>query len=110
MLTLPALPACQIGGGSSAPNQSANTSGTLDRGFSNEFGARPMRREIQTSLEGPLSVKILEGRFSEGDRIRIDVRGRSFVFRKMTAAARKNPPRPRKSSTSKRTTKSDSKS
>ncbi len=82
----------------------------LERGFSSEFGARPMRREIQTSLEGPLSVKILEGRFSEGDRIRIDVRGRSFVFRKMTAAARKNPPRPRKSSTSKRTTKSDSKS
>ena len=37
MLTLPALPACQIGGGSSAPNQSANTSGTLDRGFSNDI-------------------------------------------------------------------------
>lgn len=82
----------------------------LERGFSDEFGARPMRREIQTSLEGPLSEKILKGQFSEGDGVKIDVRGRSFVFRRMTAAGRKSPPRPRKSSTSKRTTKSDSKS
>ena len=82
----------------------------LERGFSNEFGARPMRREIQASLEGPLSEKILKGQFSEGDRVKIDVRGKSFAFRKMTSSGRKKSSRSRKSSTSKQTTKSDNKS
>jgi len=45
----------------------------LEQGFSSEFGARPMRREIQSSIEAPLSEFILEGRFREGDTIKVDV-------------------------------------
>ncbi|MBH31293.1 MAG: Clp protease ClpC [Candidatus Marinimicrobia bacterium] len=45
----------------------------LDRGFSDEFGARPMRREIQASIEAPLSESILKGRFVEGDTVKVDV-------------------------------------
>jgi ATP-dependent Clp protease ATP-binding subunit ClpC len=45
----------------------------LEQGFSSEFGARPMRREIQSSIEAPLSEFILEGRFREGDIIKVDV-------------------------------------
>ena len=45
----------------------------LEQGFSSEFGARPMRREIQSSIEALLSEFILEGRFREGDTIKVDV-------------------------------------
>ncbi len=45
----------------------------LEQGFSSEFGARPMRREIQSSIEAPLSEFILERRFREGDTIKVDV-------------------------------------
>ena len=45
----------------------------LEQGFSSEFGARPMRREIQSSIEAPLSEFILEGRFRGGDTIKVDV-------------------------------------
>ena len=45
----------------------------LEQGFSSEFGARPMRREIQSSIEAPLSEFILEGRFRAGDTIKVDV-------------------------------------
>ena len=46
----------------------------LDHGFSDEFGASPMRREIQSSIEAPLSESILRGRFLEGDTVKIDVK------------------------------------
>ena len=46
----------------------------LYQGFSDEFGARPMRREIQSAIEAPLSESILRGKFSEGDTVKIDAR------------------------------------
>ena len=44
----------------------------LDQGFSDEFGARPMRRQIQSAIEAPLSESILQGKFSEGDTVKVD--------------------------------------
>ena len=44
----------------------------LDQGFSDEFGARPMRRQIQSAIEAPLSESILKGKFSEGDTVKVD--------------------------------------
>ncbi|MCI5191350.1 MAG: hypothetical protein D3905_16530, partial [Candidatus Electrothrix sp. AS4_5] len=36
------------------------------------YGARPLKRAIQRYIEDPLALEILEGRFSEGDTVRID--------------------------------------
>ncbi|HOP34922.1 MAG TPA: ATP-dependent chaperone ClpB [Syntrophales bacterium] len=41
-------------------------------GFSPVYGARPLRRSIQKYLENELALRILEGDFEEGDRIRVD--------------------------------------
>ncbi len=43
------------------------------KGFDPEYGARPLKRTIQKLIQDPLSLKILEGKFMEGDVIEIDV-------------------------------------
>ena len=40
-------------------------------GFDPVFGARPLKRAIQSQLENPLAKSILEGRFAAGDTIRV---------------------------------------
>ncbi|MDR1368050.1 MAG: ATP-dependent chaperone ClpB [Candidatus Accumulibacter sp.] len=42
-----------------------------DAGFDPVFGARPLKRAIQSQIENPLAKAILEGRFSAGDAIRV---------------------------------------
>ena len=42
-------------------------------GYDQHYGARPLRRAIQTKIEDELSESILDGRFREGDDIRADV-------------------------------------
>ena len=37
------------------------------------YGARPLRRAIQTQIENPLAEALLAGRFAAGDRIRADL-------------------------------------
>ena len=40
-------------------------------GFDPDYGARPIKRAIQTMVENPLAVDMLHGRFSDGDTIRL---------------------------------------
>ena len=50
-------------------------------GFDPVYGARPLKREIQKSIENPLAQALLAGEFSPGDQIRIDVdEHKAFVF------------------------------
>ena len=49
-------------------------------GYHPEFGARELRRTIQVEIEDALSESILDGRFRSGDRVRVRVRGRRFLF------------------------------
>jgi ATP-dependent Clp protease ATP-binding subunit ClpB len=41
-------------------------------GYEPAFGARPLKRALQQLLFNPLSTAVLEGRFSEGDRVVVD--------------------------------------
>ncbi|MBI2796373.1 MAG: ATP-dependent Clp protease ATP-binding subunit [Gemmatimonadetes bacterium] len=50
----------------------AATDFLVRHGFDEKFGARPLRRAIQRSIEDPLSEKILLGEFSKGDEIEVD--------------------------------------
>jgi ATP-dependent Clp protease ATP-binding subunit ClpB len=40
-------------------------------GFDPVFGARPLKRAIQTEIENPLAKAILEGTFAAKDTIRV---------------------------------------
>ncbi len=51
-------------------------------GFDPVYGARPLKRAIQSELENPLAKAILEGRFAPKDTIRVDWRGGRMVFEK----------------------------
>jgi len=49
-------------------------------GFDPVYGARPIKRAIQRRVLDPLAMKVLEGEFSEGDTIRVDVEDGELVF------------------------------
>jgi ATP-dependent Clp protease ATP-binding subunit ClpB len=51
-----------------------------DAGFDPVFGARPLKRAIQQSIENPISRLILEGKFGPKDLIPVDVENNEFVF------------------------------
>jgi ATP-dependent Clp protease ATP-binding subunit ClpC len=49
-------------------------------GFDPTFGARPLKRTIQREVETPLSKKILQGEFKEGDEVKVDLSTEGLVF------------------------------
>ncbi len=49
-------------------------------GFDPQFGARPLRRALQRSVESPLSIQLLRGDFATGDRVLVDVGEEGLVF------------------------------
>jgi len=61
------------------------------RGYDPVYGARPLRRAIQRYMENPISTKILQGEFKEGDTIAISVQedNLSFTTRKTARAKTK---------------------
>jgi ATP-dependent Clp protease ATP-binding subunit ClpB len=51
-----------------------------EKGYDPVYGARPLKRTIQRLIQDPLAVKILEGEFQEGDKVRIDADGDALLF------------------------------
>ncbi len=51
-----------------------------EAGFDPVYGARPLKRAIQTRLENPLAQEILAGKFTAGETIAVDVEGDEFTF------------------------------
>jgi ATP-dependent Clp protease ATP-binding subunit ClpB len=49
-------------------------------GFDPNYGARPLKRAVQTHLLNPLSTKILEGRVFDDSEVVVDVEGESLGF------------------------------
>ncbi|MCK9558838.1 MAG: ATP-dependent Clp protease ATP-binding subunit [Candidatus Marinimicrobia bacterium] len=52
----------------------------MEQGFKPEFGARPLRRAIQTLIEDPISEQILNGSLRRGLKIVVDVSDNKMVF------------------------------
>ena len=44
-----------------------------ERGYDPQYGARPLRRIIQNLIEDPIAEGLLEGRFSSGDHIEVEI-------------------------------------
>ncbi len=57
------------------------------KGYDEAFGARPLRRLIQDTVEDKLSEAILEGKFTSGDSILIDTEDDDIVIRPAEVAA-----------------------
>jgi ATP-dependent Clp protease ATP-binding subunit ClpB len=53
-----------------------------EAGWDPTYGARPLKRAIQRLVENPLALRLLEGEFSEGDVVRVDVRDGTLFFEK----------------------------
>jgi ATP-dependent Clp protease ATP-binding subunit ClpC len=45
----------------------------IDKGYSPEFGARPLRRAIEHYIEDPLSESVLRGELKDKNVVKIDV-------------------------------------
>jgi ATP-dependent Clp protease ATP-binding subunit ClpB len=58
-------------------------------GFDPVYGARPLRRAIQSEIENPLAQEILSGKFGPKDVIVVDLAGSEIVFRKKVEARAK---------------------
>ena len=52
----------------------------LEIGFDSAFGARPLKRAIQTLIENPLAIKILDGKFSAGSSIECNLENDEITF------------------------------
>jgi ATP-dependent Clp protease ATP-binding subunit ClpB len=52
-----------------------------DTGFDPVYGARPLKRAIQRHVQDKLSMKILDGSITEGDRVVMDVKDGKVVFK-----------------------------
>lgn len=44
-----------------------------EQGYEPAFGARPLKRALQTYILNPLSAKLISGDFAEGDNIKVDI-------------------------------------
>jgi len=51
-------------------------------GFDPVFGARPLKRAIQSQIENPLAKRILDGSFAAKDVVSVDIKAGVFVFAK----------------------------
>jgi ATP-dependent Clp protease ATP-binding subunit ClpC len=52
----------------------------VQKGYDPVYGARPLRRAIQKYVENPISTRILQGEFKEGDTVAISLEGDNLTF------------------------------
>ncbi|MCA1557948.1 MAG: AAA family ATPase, partial [Acidobacteria bacterium] len=56
-------------------------------GYDPAYGARPLKRAIQTLIQNPLAVRILRGEVTPGQTVRVTASGDQMSFSAETAAA-----------------------
>ncbi|PLZ51065.1 AAA family ATPase, partial [Fischerella thermalis] len=54
-------------------------------GYDPVYGARPLKRAIQTELETPIAKAILRGEFHEGDTIYVGMENERLVFKRLSS-------------------------
>jgi ATP-dependent Clp protease ATP-binding subunit ClpC len=59
-----------------------------EEGYDPDFGARPLRRVIQTRIEDAFSEGILAGKFGPGDTVQADVENGVIVFKVIESATK----------------------
>ncbi|HEV8367407.1 MAG TPA: ATP-dependent chaperone ClpB [Pyrinomonadaceae bacterium] len=59
----------------------------MREGYDPSYGARPLKRAIQTFIQNPLAVKILQGEIQPGQTIKLSATGDSMEFKQDSAVA-----------------------
>ncbi len=79
----------------------------FDKGYDKKYGARPLRRAIQTYIEDPLAEEVLSGKIKKGDVVTITALGGEIAFRKEEKAgtAKAKTATPKVKTTAKKTAK-----
>jgi ATP-dependent Clp protease ATP-binding subunit ClpB len=54
-----------------------------DKGYDPHYGARPLKRVIQRQVQDPLAMRILEGEFPEGSKVRVGREDDTLTFEKL---------------------------
>jgi ATP-dependent Clp protease ATP-binding subunit ClpC len=53
----------------------------IDHGYDEKYGARPLRRSIESLLEDPLAEALLSGDINEEDSVSVNRKGEALVFK-----------------------------
>jgi ATP-dependent Clp protease ATP-binding subunit ClpB len=53
----------------------------VQAGYDPDYGARPLRRVLQRSIEDPLALSLLEGRYVDGATVTVSVDDGQIVLR-----------------------------
>jgi len=59
----------------------------IERGWDPVYGARPLKRAIQRLVQDPLAMLLLEGTFTDGDAVEVDIKGDQLTFVKTKSRA-----------------------
>ena len=51
-------------------------------GFDSAYGARPLKRAVQSQILNPLATKIIEGEIRERDSVTVDINNNNFIIKK----------------------------
>jgi ATP-dependent Clp protease ATP-binding subunit ClpA len=51
-------------------------------GYDPQFGARPLKRAVQEQLLNPLSLRLLDGEFKPGDKIKVTANDGELAFQR----------------------------
>jgi ATP-dependent Clp protease ATP-binding subunit ClpB len=57
-----------------------------DAAYEPQFGARPLRRYLQSHIETPLAKVIISGNLGDGDKVTVDVEDGKIAFREAVQA------------------------
>jgi ATP-dependent Clp protease ATP-binding subunit ClpB len=52
----------------------------VEAGFDPHFGARPLKRAIQSLVQNPLASEILAGRIRDGQKVKVSLQGGVLAF------------------------------
>src|SRR5882757_5107809 len=52
----------------------------VEEGYDPAYGARPLKRTIQRRVLDPLALRVLEGKFGEGDTVVVDATAGALTF------------------------------
>ncbi len=55
-----------------------------EAGYDPVYGARPLKRAVQTLVENPLAREILDGKFANGDMVKVSVKDGALAFQRAT--------------------------
>jgi ATP-dependent Clp protease ATP-binding subunit ClpB len=69
----------------------AAVDGIADEGYDPTYGARPLKRVIQRRLQDPIAMAILEGRYTDGDTVEVDVKGAELSIDRSAPAVEAQP-------------------